>query len=86
MMTTSQERLIRRLIKVGGKLTLPSNQGGIQLECTRAPAGSLWCVDMLTIRKSAKIISQYRRWQARELYPVVADALDALLGDQEVIA
>lgn len=86
MMTTSQERLVRRLIKIGGKLTLPSNQGGIQIECTRAPAGALWCVDQLIIRKSDKIITQFRRWQGRDLYPAVASRLDSLLVDQEVTA
>jgi|GEM_PF-3107215 len=86
MMTTSQERLIRRLIKIGGKLTLPSNQGGIQIECTRAPTGALWCIDQLIIRKSDKVITQYRRWQGRDLYPLVASRLDELLADQEVAA
>lgn len=86
MMTTSQERLIRRLIKIGGKLTLPSHQGGIQIECTRAPAGALWCIDQLIIRKSDKVLTQYRRWQGRDLYPLVASRLDELLADQEVAA
>jgi len=83
MMTTSQERLVRRLIKIGGKLTL---QGGIQIECTRAPTEALWCVDQLSIRKSDKVITQYRRWQGRDLYPAVASRLDSLLADQEVAA
>ena len=86
MMSTSQERLIRRLIKIGGKLTLPSNQGGVQIECTRAPAGALWCIDQLIIRKSDKVIAHYRRWQGRTLYPEVASRLDSLLDDQEVAA
>jgi hypothetical protein len=82
MMSTSQERLVRRLIKSGGQLTLPGNQYPLQLSCDRASTGALWEIEKLEVREGNNLVTTYSRWQSRTLYPVVAELLDRLTADE----
>lgn len=84
MMTIYQERLVRRLLKSGGKLSLPGKQGLIQLNCTRTN-GQL-DIQSLTVTEGAFVVTAYSSWQSRDLYPDVAELLDKLTLEQEVAA
>lgn len=92
MMSTSQERQVRCLLKSGGRLTITGNQHPIQIECKRAsansskPGAALWDIDELIVKKGERIVNSYYRWKARALYPLLASQMDALLDAQEVIA
>lgn len=92
MMTTSQERQIRRLLKSGGGLTITGKQLPIQLDCKRAtakpanPSAARWDIDELIVKKGERIVNSYYRWKAHALYPLLASQMDALLDAQEVSA
>lgn len=85
MMSTQQERLVRRLLKSGGRLTLPGNQYPIQLSCTRTRTQTPLDIESLTVSEGANVVTIYSRWQSRTLYPEVAELLDRLM-DEEVPA
>ncbi|XKE45725.1 hypothetical protein LG302_00870 [Halomonas organivorans] len=83
MMTTAQERALRRLLKVGGKLRLPGFLAPITLHVERAdPAALGKDVAHPSITEGDFLVCRYRRWNARDLYPLVAERLEDLVtGD-----
>lgn len=77
MITTSQERALRRLLKVGGKQQFAGFLAPITVHVERAdPAGTGKDVAQASITEGDFLVCRFHRWSARDLYPLLADRLD----------
>lgn len=81
MMTTNMERALRRLLREGGRLSLPGRDGPIRIEVERAKAESGLDIAWASVTQGRRELSRYRNWEARELYPEIAAGLDQLTPD-----
>lgn len=80
MMTIPQERALRRLLKVGGKLQLPGFLSPITVHVERAEATTLGKdVAHVSITEGDFLVCRYHRLSTRDLYPLVAERLDDLV-------
>ncbi len=81
MMTTNMERALRRLLREGGRLSLPGRDGPIRIEVERAKASAELDISFALVAQGGWVVAQFGNWKSRDLYPEIAERLDQLTPD-----
>lgn len=85
MMTTNQERTLRRILHLGGRLTLPGQNGPIHIEVKRAKSEAPQDVAFAVVLQGGFLVRQYGNWKARDLYPNIAEIIDKLTPEDATL-